>query len=112
MKVLQVIHGYPMRYNAGSEVYTQTLCHGLAAAGHEVHVFTREEKYGDLLEVYRRRVEITDDPDRRLEVMLKIASIQEEMLAQPDQAIGAYNDILGQDGDNLVALRARDSPTR
>ena len=43
MKILQVIHGYPMRYNAGSEVYTQTLCHGLAARGHEVHVFTREE---------------------------------------------------------------------
>lgn len=42
MKILQVIHGYPMRYNAGSEVYTQTLCHGLAAR-HEVHVFTREE---------------------------------------------------------------------
>jgi len=42
MKVLQVIHGYPMRYNAGSEIYTQTLCHGLAAR-HEVHVFTREE---------------------------------------------------------------------
>ena len=42
MKVLQVIHGYPMRYNAGSEVYTQTLCHTLAAS-HEVHVFTREE---------------------------------------------------------------------
>jgi glycosyltransferase involved in cell wall biosynthesis/MoaA/NifB/PqqE/SkfB family radical SAM enzyme len=43
MKILQVIHGYPMRYNAGSEVYTQTLCHGLAARGHEVHVFTRQE---------------------------------------------------------------------
>ena len=42
MKILQVIHGYPMRYNAGSEVYTQALCHGLAAR-HEVHVFTREE---------------------------------------------------------------------
>jgi glycosyltransferase involved in cell wall biosynthesis/MoaA/NifB/PqqE/SkfB family radical SAM enzyme len=42
MKVLKVIHGYPMRYNAGSEVYSQTLCHGLAAR-HEVHVFTREE---------------------------------------------------------------------
>lgn len=42
MKVVQVIHGYPMRYNAGSEVYTQTLCHGLAER-HEVHVFTREE---------------------------------------------------------------------
>jgi glycosyltransferase involved in cell wall biosynthesis/MoaA/NifB/PqqE/SkfB family radical SAM enzyme len=42
MKILKVIHGYPMRYNAGSEVYSQTLCHGLAGR-HEVHVFTREE---------------------------------------------------------------------
>lgn len=42
MKVVQVIHGYPMRYNAGSEVYTQTLAHGLADR-HEVHIFTREE---------------------------------------------------------------------
>lgn len=42
MKVLKVIHGYPMRYNAGSEVYSQTLCRALAER-HEVHVFTREE---------------------------------------------------------------------
>lgn len=43
MKVLKVIHGYPMLYNAGSEVYSQTICHGLVDRGHEVHVFTREE---------------------------------------------------------------------
>lgn len=43
MKVLKVIHGYPMLYNAGSEVYSQTICHGLAKKGHEVHVFSREE---------------------------------------------------------------------
>ena len=42
MKILKVIHGYPMRYNAGSEVYTQALCQELAGR-HEVHVFTREE---------------------------------------------------------------------
>lgn len=42
MRILHVIHGYPPRYNAGSEVYTQTLCHALAER-HEVHVFTREE---------------------------------------------------------------------
>ena len=42
MKILKVVHGYPMRYNAGSEVYSQTLCHALADR-HEVHVFTREE---------------------------------------------------------------------
>ena len=42
LKVLQVIHGYPMRYNAGSEVYTQGLAQALAER-HEVHVFTRQE---------------------------------------------------------------------
>ncbi|MBI4952310.1 MAG: glycosyltransferase [Myxococcales bacterium] len=42
MKILLVIHGYPMRYNAGSEVYTQALAQALAAR-HEVEVFTREE---------------------------------------------------------------------
>lgn len=42
MKILLVIHGYPMRYNAGSEVYTQTIAQALARR-HEVHVFTREE---------------------------------------------------------------------
>jgi len=42
MKILKIIHGYPPLYNAGSEVYSQLLCHGLAKH-HEVHVFTREE---------------------------------------------------------------------
>ena len=41
LRVLQVIHGYPMRYNAGSEVYTQGLCRALAER-HETHVFTRQ----------------------------------------------------------------------
>ena len=42
MRILQVIHGYPMRYNAGSEVYTQGLAQALAER-HEVHVYTRQE---------------------------------------------------------------------
>src|SRR4051812_25423745 len=43
MKILKVIHGYPARYNAGSEIYSQTLCQGLVKRGHEVKVFTRQE---------------------------------------------------------------------
>lgn len=61
MKVVQVIHGYPMRYNAGSEVYTQTLCHGLAER-HEVHVFTREEDA--FAPDFRLRTEHDDDDPR------------------------------------------------
>lgn len=43
MKILKVIHGYPNRYSAGSEVYSQTICHELVKQGHEVVVFTRQE---------------------------------------------------------------------
>ena len=43
MKALLVIHGYPRRYNAGSEVYTQNLAHALYDAGWEIEVFAREE---------------------------------------------------------------------
>jgi hypothetical protein len=41
--VLLVNHGYPPSYNAGSEIYTQTTAHGLAAHGERVAVFCREE---------------------------------------------------------------------
>ena len=58
MKILQVIHGYPMRYNAGSEIHTQILCHALAGR-HEVHVFTREED--PFAPDFRMRIE--GDPD-------------------------------------------------
>jgi len=43
MRILLVIHGYPRRYNAGSEIYTQTLAHALSDAGCEVSIFAREE---------------------------------------------------------------------
>src|SRR4051794_40069570 len=42
MRILHVIHGYPPRYNAGSEGYTQMLA-GALAARHDVHVVTRHE---------------------------------------------------------------------
>ena len=46
MRVLKVIHGYPPIYSAGSEVYSQLLCHELSKQGHAVMVFTREELSG------------------------------------------------------------------
>lgn len=43
MKIMEVIHGYPPLYNAGSEVYTRTIAGGFVEFGHRVSVFTREE---------------------------------------------------------------------
>ena len=66
MKIVQVIHGYPLRYNAGSEVYTQTLCQALAKE-HEVSVFTREEN--PFAEDFSLRIE-TDPDDSRIPLYL------------------------------------------
>ena len=42
MRVLQIIHGYPPYYMAGSEVYTYNLSNELTKYA-EVYVFTRME---------------------------------------------------------------------
>jgi len=43
LRILKIIHGYPPLFNAGSEVYSRTLCHGLVDHGYQVAVFTRFE---------------------------------------------------------------------
>ncbi len=42
MHFLKIIHGYPPNYNAGSEVYSQSICNELSKTN-KVSVFTREE---------------------------------------------------------------------
>ena len=42
MHVLKIIHGYPPYYNAGSEVYSQSICNELSK-NHKVSIFSREE---------------------------------------------------------------------
>ncbi|HSD87106.1 MAG TPA: tetratricopeptide repeat protein, partial [Kofleriaceae bacterium] len=80
----------------------------LAALAALEAIFTREEKYQELLEIYRRRIDIANEPDERLEFLYRSAQIHEEMLNAPDEAITIYNEILGQSPDDLKALRALD----
>ena len=42
MKILKIIHGYPPLYNAGSEVYSQSICDELSKK-HKIVIFAREE---------------------------------------------------------------------
>ena len=80
----------------------------LAAIGALENIFTRDERYPELLEVYRRKADISVDEQERLAILFRIASIHEEMLQNSEDAISAYNEILGNDPDNLDALRALD----
>ncbi|NVB84939.1 MAG: tetratricopeptide repeat protein [Kofleriaceae bacterium] len=80
----------------------------LAALAALEAIFTREEKFTELLEIYRRRIDIANEPDERLEFLYRSAAIHEEMLNAPDEAIAIYTEILGQAPDDLKALRALD----
>jgi len=94
MKIVKVIHGYPLRYNAGSEVYSQTLCQGLVARGHEVHVFTREEN--SFAEDFGVRRE-TDADDPRIQLhTINVARSRDRYRHQAvDQRFGALLDTVG-----------------
>ena len=80
----------------------------LAALAALEAIFTRDEKFPDLLDVYRRRVDIANEPDERLEFLFRIAALHEEMLNSQDEAIATYIEILGQAPDDMKALRALD----
>ena len=47
MKILKIIHGYPSNYNAGSEVYSQSVVNELKKEN-ELFVFSREENEYEL----------------------------------------------------------------
>lgn len=64
ISIMQVNHGYPERYNAGSEVYTRSVTHALHAAGHNVSVFAREE------DPYRPDFEVRTELDGEIPVHL------------------------------------------
>lgn len=71
-------------------------------------LFSHDEKWQDLLDIYRKKVELSRDPSERLNLLFRIASLWEEMLANPEEAITTYREILGHDAMNLRALKALD----
>jgi tetratricopeptide (TPR) repeat protein len=71
-------------------------------------IFTTSEQFAELLDVFRRKADIATDDQARLDMLFRIAAIHEEVVQNPDDAISTYNEILGQDSDNLMALRALD----
>ncbi len=80
MRLLQVIHGYPPRYNAGSEVYTQTLTRALAAR-HEVRVFTRHE---DPFAPNHRSIDENDEVEPRVRLRVVNNSESRDRYRHPE----------------------------
>lgn len=71
-------------------------------------LYRRTERWRDLLGVVRRKAELADDPALQEELLAQNAMIFEEMLEEPENAIGVYNDILELDPTSQRALVALD----
>ena len=71
-------------------------------------LYTRGERWSDLLEVFRRRAELTSDSDEREELYFQMAGLYEDMLGDMDEAINTYREILVQSDANERALSALD----
>jgi tetratricopeptide (TPR) repeat protein len=71
-------------------------------------LYTRDENWAKLLEVYRAKVDLHADPGARETLRFQIAQLQEELLGQPQDAIATYNEILADDDANLLAITSLD----
>ena len=72
-------------------------------------LYATTENWSELLTIYGRRMDLEQDPDIRRQIAYRRAALYEEQLSDADQAIDAYNDILGEWGQGEAdAFRALD----
>ena len=72
-------------------------------------IFTRIEKWPELIDILRRKAEMTYDFDEKRSHYNQMASIYDEMLNDPEEAASCYREILSLDSSDLSALRSLDS---
>ncbi|HVU04695.1 MAG TPA: tetratricopeptide repeat protein [Polyangiaceae bacterium] len=72
-------------------------------------LYTRTERWEDLISVYRRRIELAEEGADREALYAHMASVYVEKLGKPDEAIAAYREVLSLDPTSQVALAALES---
>ncbi|MDW8251606.1 MAG: tetratricopeptide repeat protein, partial [Myxococcales bacterium] len=72
-------------------------------------LYRRTERWNDLIGVFRRRIDLAIDPREREQFYEQMATVYEEKLGQPEQAIAAYREVLASDETSTAALSALDA---
>src|SRR5262249_45585409 len=67
---------------------------------------TQQPRWSDLLAIYRRRAELEREPDKKLELLFKIAFIDEERAGNLESAAATYEQIIKSDKRSQRAIRA------
>jgi tetratricopeptide (TPR) repeat protein len=71
-------------------------------------LYTRTERWPELVETLRKKAELVTDADEREQLHVRVATIAEEMIQDLDEAIAAWKDVIGDNPANLIALRSLD----
>lgn len=69
-------------------------------------LYTNGERWDDLQKLYRERIEQTLDAETKLDLLLQVCFLFEELIDDPDQAIRAYRDVLELDPEHQASARA------
>jgi tetratricopeptide (TPR) repeat protein len=72
-------------------------------------LFTRTERWTDLIGVVERRIEQTSDAHAREALYVQVASIYDERLGQPNDAVSSYKKVLELDPTSPRALGSLDA---
>jgi len=65
-------------------------------------------RWPELLGLYRRRVDVAESDEERVQLLHKAATIQEQKLGERDRAIDAYREALEHDPNDVTATDALD----
>jgi tetratricopeptide (TPR) repeat protein len=71
-------------------------------------LYRRTERWEDLIGVYRRRIDLAEAPQDREGLYSQMASVYEDKLGRPEDAIAAYRGVLELEPTSVVALTALD----
>ncbi len=78
----------------------------LSAAEALERLFRITERWSELSQILQQKSEILDDLDDKKTALFQAASLEEDVLERPQEAIAVYKKILEQDGEELRALDA------
>ncbi|MCX7958558.1 MAG: tetratricopeptide repeat protein, partial [Deltaproteobacteria bacterium] len=66
--------------------------------------YLAEQNYEYLVDTYKRHLELTDDPDEKIDILLKMASVCRDELKRADFAETYYSQVLKYDPNNREAI--------
>jgi tetratricopeptide (TPR) repeat protein len=69
-------------------------------------LYTNNERWDDLKALYRNRISQTNDVEHKLELLLQVCFLFEEILDDVDMAIRAYREVIELEPDHATSLRA------